>query len=1446
MSRDYIELDRTFFEISKDQEFDEEAHEMLVAYELDKPIKWVDLLKKPRVIILAEAGVGKTSEMKAATERLLGAGKAAFFLRLEHLRSDFENAFDVGDVNGFREWKASDQKAWFFLDSVDEARLTGSKQFEAAIRKFSQQLGDARQRTHIYISCRNWIWQPQRDFDLIKDKLAFSKTDLEEYQEISKLGSASKVAPEEASSVVNAEEPIDPLVYGLRPLSDEQVRIFARSKGIDDLDKFLKEIEKAEVDLFARKPQDLEDLIGFWKTNERIGSRLELMNNSVSRNLEERDPDRSEGLPLSREDAEYGVEKVAAAVTLLKQARIRVPGADNLTEGFDVGSILSDWQPEKVKALLNRPIFDEVIYGTARFHHRTIREFLTARWVHKLLDSGKSPRQIDQLFFAKQYGCEVLVPTMRPVLLWLVLFDSRIRDIAAVIAPEIFFEGGDPSHLPTDFRCNILEHFCEHFKDEDLHRIPYEASAVERFAHIDLGATINVLLKRHSDNQEIVRHLLQMIWRAGIDECAVYALELAMNVFVDRYTRANAIRAVGSAGTEPQIEELLKHFIEGEEEIDYLLLATLVDTFVPNRLTVCSMVSLIGHVGNTDNSDSTYLQISLRNFVKRCPIDQLSDLVSGVLPHLRREPLVERRDFAVSQKNLWLLEHVGDACHRLAEEKHEDTLLPHIIETIALTATAHGHVLPYSPKHKFSDLVQGWQEFNHTLFWYDIAIARGRLSKSEKPLTAWWQVGAFGKYWRFEIQDFDRLLDAIKERPILDDRHVALSMAFDIYRENGRGLERRNKLKNSVKGNEDLMADLHNYLNPPKMSAEERRYRRQEESFKRNQKRRQEVEKRNLEDWKEEICGDIARLRDTSPAENGHIWSMTSHLLWRLEKSEGERDRWARGNWQALTPEFGSDVAEAFRDGAMAYWRVYSPSLRSEMGDDWGSVPYAVIFGLTGLEIEALSRESWPKQLSYNEVQLACRYIFRELNGFPEWFPRLHSSFPEIVEEAILRELEWELSWQGEKDLGYVLHGILWHAEWLQPRMAAPIVRFLKNQSPKHVTTLREALRVVLACELENVDELVEIARDRTKGDEPKDRMALWFVVRFYIDADNALVDLEEHLEDYECGCDATDFAMRFLTALFGQRLDAIASIHTDYNRASILLPLYMLMHRFIRLEEDTVRTSGKPYSPELRDDAQHARSQIFGLLKEIPGKEAFLALQTISEEHPDRNSRHYFLSLAKERAQADADIVPWKFEDIGTFMANAEHHPRNHNDLFNLVVSRLLDLKASLEDGDDSIAAILMKAEFETEHRLFIGNWLRERSRGIYSVPQEEELADAKKPDFRIHGSGLDCPVPIELKIADKWSGPDLFERLENQLCLNYLRDPRSNRGVFLLIHRGDKKRWEHPLSKCFMEFSDLTRILQSHAEEFIAEKPDIHEVIVIGIDLSHRSDRKSEKVIC
>lgn len=84
---------------------------------------WRALEESYRVLVLADAGAGKTFEAKDRATKLRAEGANAFFIRIEAIDAAFEDGFEVGTAADFVDWLASDGEAYFFLDSVDEAQL---------------------------------------------------------------------------------------------------------------------------------------------------------------------------------------------------------------------------------------------------------------------------------------------------------------------------------------------------------------------------------------------------------------------------------------------------------------------------------------------------------------------------------------------------------------------------------------------------------------------------------------------------------------------------------------------------------------------------------------------------------------------------------------------------------------------------------------------------------------------------------------------------------------------------------------------------------------------------------------------------------------------------------------------------------------------------------------------------------------------------------------------------------------------------------------------------------------------------------------------------------------------------------------------------------------------------------------------------------------------------
>ena len=102
---------------------------------------WVELLEHSRVVLLVEAGSGKSDEMLAQSRRLVREVLSAFFIPLESLEDGFHYSLEsIADQNRFDAWKEDGERlAWFFLDAVDELKLTGGK-LDRALRQLSRAL----------------------------------------------------------------------------------------------------------------------------------------------------------------------------------------------------------------------------------------------------------------------------------------------------------------------------------------------------------------------------------------------------------------------------------------------------------------------------------------------------------------------------------------------------------------------------------------------------------------------------------------------------------------------------------------------------------------------------------------------------------------------------------------------------------------------------------------------------------------------------------------------------------------------------------------------------------------------------------------------------------------------------------------------------------------------------------------------------------------------------------------------------------------------------------------------------------------------------------------------------------------------------------------------------------------------------------------------------------
>jgi len=1118
----YIPLNRQFLPVPKSQE-EAEENEILSVWGHTNPKTWDELDKEFRSVILAEAGAGKTEEFRQHALELERSGKAAFFIRIEDIETDFYKSFEIGDEGKFWEWIQSTQEAWFFLDSVDESRLENPRAFAKAIRRFAKCIEKASHRAHIYLSSRPYAWRPKEDRSLMDEVL---------FRPIKQQG--------EVGEEYQRNKPKSALtVYTMRHLDKERIHRFCVTRSTKDVDHLLNEIDRTNLWSLAERPFDLEGILAIWERRGKLGGRLELLRHNVKKRLgDEHNTDRRQRQSLNLTKALRGVRRLSAAVVLTGQPGINVPDVVLEKTGLDAETVLDDWDPQEVQALLERGIFNDVLYGAVRFRHRDVRDLLAAEWFAGLLKSGNGRHSIESLFFREQYGERIITPLLRPLLPWLILFDEGVRRRAMEISPEIAVEGGDPSKLPFIERKKLLSDIVRRIVSNTDDRSAQQSSAIARIANTDLAEETRHLIREYGHNDDAVFFLGRLVWQGEMGGCVEPFIDIGLDRRRGIYARKASVRAVMSCGTTEQKRAMWGGLNEGDTLIPRDLLAEVVKEAAPNNHSIEQLLVSLNKVPPYRQFEITGLERALHEFVERLPIvdEQLliAQLINDLHTYLERPPFVDRHQCRVSVDHAWLLNPAAHLVERLVEEKSplvfDRSALSIMLMVPSLRNWHDGDLTEY--KGKLMEIVPQWSDLNDALYWADVGQARvAKEKESGEPLTNDCLVSRPGRFWDFNVSELPRLLEYVCSRPLLDDRLVALSTAFRVYVQADRPAQALSDLKEAVAGVPPLEHQLENYLNPPQSETNRKHQERMEEI-----RRKREIEEarkqQNRSIWIEELKNNPDRVYNRSSPALGNF---TNDQLWLMSELGGQgltTDYSVFANWKALIPEFGQDVSQAYRVAALNHWRHYVPDLRSEGGQN-KNTPYALIFGIAGLEIEAKEESGFPRNLDKTEVQRALRYITWELNGFPGWLEQVYQAFPDLVKNAVVKELLWELeNTLSDEPMHYILYDLAYHAPWLHETIA-PVILEWAETNPKRIKANKHYCMNILARGKIESTRLAEFVNMQIAKMNNPDDIAWWYAILVDCDPVNGIPEVERWLSGLDMER-AIHGAQIFITTLMG------------------------------------------------------------------------------------------------------------------------------------------------------------------------------------------------------------------------------------------------------------------------------------------------------------------------
>lgn len=1277
----YIELNRNFYPI-KDNEKDFEEAKVMSAFGYGKYISWEELLQKPRVVILAEPGTGKTEELKAVTNRLRSKGAAAFFWRIELLEKvDILHALDIGTSEEFNNWLSGDEEGYFFLDAVDEAHLKEHSTFEIALRRFAEKIIENKDRIKIFVTCRVSDWRPTKDLQLFQRLLPLPQPN--NLMKRNKLKEGIQVESDDKTGKDTEREDI---IFQLLPLNDHQIELFAKEKGIKNLKIFMEAIERENATMFAERPQDLLDLIEYWNSKICFGPHAEMVEFNIQKKLKENDSDRDTRRPLLLEEALIGAERLAAAITLQKKNLIVLPDKKvDSTRGevsIDSKEILIDWPSDKIQILLDRPIFDVAIYGTVQFHHRIVREYLTAKWFKRLLEKGKSRKSIEENFFVNRYGQDVVIPSMKPIIAWLSLWDEQIREHVKRIAPEILIEYGDPSSLPLDFRKTFLIGFTEHYAERQHTGISFDRDMLRRLADPQLATTINELLDKFSNHTDISHMLLIMIWQGQVSESVDKALLCAINnKHADIYTTIWAIRAVAAAGTPIQHKFLVDTLMDDISKLNSRILGEICESFFPNMLSVQQLLKIVETVKMSKQDYTNPVEQNLDRIASDLQSDEVTrEILQGFYELLKQPPFTSETYCEVSQSYVWLLPIAIKYANRFILKKDNFSLETLILDFFLSIITIHDYRFYSFEREKIDEILdnaKAWPEFRIELFWRAITVIRAKEKEKNNRIIIWGQVSWYIKeFWIPNVDDLNRLFKALEQKPLLDDRLVALSAIFQIYKDTKRQRQLLYRMKQAVEGNLQLEKILNEFLHPKPLTEALKKERRSNRMhIKRAEIRRKQQEAISLKNT-QELIKISEEIKNVGNPEKREVWERTIYLYDRIPEKRNS-GKLGLSNWQSLINDFNYDVAKNFRDGCIDYWRKYDPfsdeHVIAFLRGTSNTIPWPLIIGLTGLAMESNDESEWVKKISLEEARVAANYSICELNGFPDWFNSLRDALPDIVDNVIINELKLELQNELTNIHSSRILSILTYNAGIRERFKIILVALLSEKEPINDEALEDALSILVrgTIDLSLQEKVTKIICKYFEKTSDEDRKIQWLKYIFNIDGLKGLEILKQLINDFPLIEEKKNFMIKFCAAINNLSEERFEQdiIH-DFEKVEILNELVPLICQYVKPEEDVHRTSGV-YTPNIRDKAEETRSRLISIIANAPGDFSYNTLVNLSMIGNSSYFKDRMDYLAKNRAALDAEFRPWtgssiiKFEDIS--VKNEKHDPQDYIHLLHL-----------------------------------------------------------------------------------------------------------------------------------------------------------------------------------
>lgn len=1432
----YIDLDRHFAPLKKGEEpaLDYTPH---WGRRVGGWLNWEQLLQQRRVALLAEALSGKTWELEHQVKVLREQQKPAFFVRIEDLADGgFETALDAADVAAFHEWKESSVKeAWFFLDSVDEARLN-HKSFPKALRAFKNELGQANlNRSFVFISCRVSDWKGVADVQAIQNALPFEEQSPADSSMVDAddelLAPIFQANPGNSITAKSKKEPAKPsdlLVVQLIPLSPQQKILMAEAAGTDG-PAFIDAVRQSGLDSLSERPGDLLELLEYWGEHGHFAPLREMMNSSVDRKLRELNPDRGGAGLLSLTKAREGAQRLAGALTLVQTFSIKGPQQEpdpTLAKGaLDASVILDDWSAGDLGALLRTGLFAPSTYGRIKFHHRGTQEYLTARWLNSLTAANLPYTELRQLLFADRYGVATAVPTLLPVSAWLAQWNDRVRDDLATREPVALIAHGDAKSLPLQTKEKLLGTYATlDAKGElDADQVSYRAAWM--FSEPALGPVIQKAW-RANQRPSFRYQLLNFILEGRIASCMDIAREASTARTGGNHMRLTATQALAACNDAKGLKAVANQLRTAPDLYGVSAAPGVIDVLYPRYLSTRDVVQLIDRLKSDDKYAFENFGRHLADLHALAP-DRAAkaELVAGIAEIVTRGGLVDEHDDKPPTRRTDLDE--GLASLILAELRSSGSASSDLISIMMVYERA-GHLINGEDDNAaVAAAVRQSVVLNRALMWAD-EKARRQADGSATPPLRYFSIGPhLGRsLWSIELDDVEWLKRDAVSMSEESQRRLAFHALWWVYQYAGEFDAHRGEVESLAAHEAVLQADLQTFVVRPPDEL------RTESAARLEARKKTEADKQAWRNLSQELSSQPTLL---SSPENLATWQAGLHRLWNVTHwihLKSRKDGFAgMHSWKAVAQVFGPEVLKHYLLGMSAAWRRITPERPSITASNTYSTKAVNTLAVNALQLEGLANSNWPATLTPAEIEVAAKHLLMSSNVRLPQFSQLGDLRPDLLKPIVVDALRAELRSGGHFQdlLSHASHG---DSPFLLESAAEEVLRQLQKKEPDNKDTLGQCVTILkrAASGLPSKT-LLRLAQKRVETHllaKDQDRVFTYLSLLSVLDGEALAKKVLRELAQCSGEGDAehTERVRTWLGSAFDYRSSS-GFAHAALRTMSVasLVDFVRLAYRHIHPSTDQVRNSTSG-----RDRAEGARSTLLDTLIKRPGPQAHAAMLQLASEPDFAVSSMRFKELAHHKAQMDSDLTPWTADEVRSFGTRFSAPVKNGAQFMGVVRGILEEIADELRTKDASTRLLLAMADNEKRVQEWLAERIEEKSRGRYGMHREVEVANRNEPDLALTSHAASVEVAMEVKNANMgWTFKELVDALIDQLSEKYLL-PEKRRHGFLVISLHKRRTWR--VAGKTLSFEQVIERMNARARTITSNRTGDIEVAVIGLN--------------